>query len=299
MDWVNGLQRAINYIEDNLDGEVSIEKAAMEAYSSLYHFQRVFGILCSLTVWEYVRLRRLTLAGAELSADKIRVIDAALKYGYDSPDSFTKAFVKFHGITPSAARLPGAVLRSYTRLNVKLSLEGGTVMNYRIEEKPVMTVTGVKQRFSGVPAERRDNQHDLFVKGETRFARYAVQGMAHDCEREYCVISDVNETGYDMLVGTVIPQYFRDNMEKTVGSFATCLSHTDIPAQTYVVAETPRSVRFLDEQFNLRKAIVSEWLPSSGYILADAPEVTVFHWYPKEQRGSEYAEVWLPIKKPE
>ena len=299
MDWVSGLQRAINYIEENLDGEISIERAAMEAYSSTYHFQRVFSILCGLTVWEYVRLRRLTLAGAELSADKIRVIDAALKYGYDSPDSFTKAFVKFHGITPSAARLPGAVLRSYSRLNVKLSLEGGSVMNYRIEDKPAFTVTGVKQRFSGAAAERRDNQHDLFVKGETRFVRYAVQGMAHDCEREYCVISGVNETGYDMLVGAVLPQYFREHMEKTVGRYAADLYHTEIPAQTYVVAETPRSVGFLDEQFELRKAIVSQWLPSSGYVLADAPEVAVYHWYPKEQRGSEYAELWLPIKKPE
>ena len=172
-------------------------------------------------------------------------------------------------------------------------------MNYRIEEKPAMTVTGVKQRFSGVPAERRDNQHDLFVKGETRFVRYAVQGMARDCEREYCVISDVNETGYDLLVGAAIPRYFREHMEKTVGSYTAVLSHTEIPAQTYVVAETSRSVNFLDEQFNLRRTIVSEWLPSSGYVLADAPEVTVFHWYPKEQRGSEFAEVWLPIKKQE
>lgn len=297
MDWIEGMQRAIDYIEDNLCGEISLDEAARAACTSTGSFQRTFSILCSLTVGEYVRRRRLTLAGVELAAEKIKVIDAALKYGYDSPDSFTKAFFKFHGITPSQARSQGAGLRSFSRLTVKLSLEGGTLMNYKIEKKPGFTVTGVRKRFEGAPSERRQNQHDLFVKGDTRFVRYAVQGMSRDCEREYCVISDVYENGYDLLVGAVIPDYFNSHLEKTAGRFASELSCTDVPPQTYVVAETSRGVNFLNEHFEVRRAIVSEWLPSSGYVLSDAPEVAVFHRFPKEQRGSEYAEVWLPIEK--
>ncbi len=296
MDWIDGLQHAIDYLEENLCEEISLDEAARVAYLSVGGFQRTFSILCGLTVGEYVRMRRLTLAGAELAAEKIKVIDAALKYGYDSPDSFAKAFAKFHGITPSTARSNGAKLRSFSRLTVKLLLEGGTLMNYKIEKKPAFTVTGVKARFEGAPSERQKNQHDLFVKGETRFVRYAAQGMARDCEREYCVI-DADAEGYDLLVGAVIPDYFNSHLEKTAGRFAKELSCAEVPTQTYVMTETSRGVNFLDEHFDLRRAIVSEWLPSSGYVLADAPEVTVFHWFPKERRGNEYAEVWLPIVK--
>ncbi len=297
MDWIDGMQRAINYIEDNLCGEINLDEAARVSYLSSYSFQRTFSILCGLTVGEYIRMRRLTLAGAELAAEKIKVIDAALKYGYDSPDSFAKAFARFHGITPSQARNRGSKLRSFSRLTVKLSLEGGTLMNYKIEEKSMFTVTGVKTHFEGAPSKRQQNQHDLFVKGETRFVRYAVQGMARDCEREYCVISGVDDEGYDLLVGAAIPEYFNNHLEKTAGRFAQELSCVNIPKQIYVVAETSRGVNFLNEYFDVRRAIVGEWLPSSGYVLADAPEVSVFHWFPKEQRGNEYAEVWLPITK--
>ena len=104
MNWITGMQKAIDYIEENLTEEIDYEKIAEKSYASSYHFQRVFGILCGYTLGEYIRLRRLSLAGAELSSGKEKVIDIALKYGYDSPDSFAKAFQKFHGITPSQAR---------------------------------------------------------------------------------------------------------------------------------------------------------------------------------------------------
>lgn len=116
MDWITGIQKAIDYIESHITEELDYQEIAENAFSSPWHFQRVFSILCGYTLGEYIRSRRLALAGAELAADKIRVIDAAVKYGYDSPDSFTKAFTRFHGITPSAAREPGAKLCSFTRL---------------------------------------------------------------------------------------------------------------------------------------------------------------------------------------
>ena len=92
MDWITGMQKAIDYIESNLTEEIDYGKVAAESFSSSYHFQRVFSILCGYTLGEYIRLRRLSLAGTELATGKEKVIDIALKYGYDSPDSFSKAF---------------------------------------------------------------------------------------------------------------------------------------------------------------------------------------------------------------
>ena len=125
MDWVTGIQKAIDYVEAHLSETIDYEKVAAESFSSSYYFQRVFSLLCGYTLGEYIRLRRLSLAGAELSNGKEKVIDIALKYGYDSPDSFAKAFQKFHGITPSQARVDGKTLKSFSRLSMKISLEGG------------------------------------------------------------------------------------------------------------------------------------------------------------------------------
>lgn len=170
MDWITGMQKAIAYIELHLTEEIDYEKVAAESFSSTYHFQRVFSILCGYTLGEYIRLRRLSLAGAELVSSKEKVIDVALKYGYDSPDSFAKAFQKFHGITPSETRTNSKMLRSFSRLSLKISLEGGNTMNYRIEEKNEMILTGYKRRFSGVPDEREEQEKDMYVN--TRVFQY-------------------------------------------------------------------------------------------------------------------------------
>lgn len=149
MDWIIGLQKAIDYIEDNLTETIDYEMVAAQSFSSSYHFQRVFSILCGFTIGEYIRNRRLSLAGTELATSDAKVIDVALKYGYESPDSFAKAFQKFHGILPSQARNDGSNLKSFSRLVLKFSLEGGTIMNYRIETKPKMILLGYKRRFEG------------------------------------------------------------------------------------------------------------------------------------------------------
>lgn len=147
-NWAEGIGSAIRYIEDNLAGELDIADIAAQAYVSAFHFQRIFSVLCGMTVGEYIRARRLTLAAQELSRGDIRVIDAAVKYGYDSPDSFARAFTRFHGITPSAAKEKGAALKSYAPLKIRLTLEGGSMMDYRIVEKAQFTVMGVSRKFS-------------------------------------------------------------------------------------------------------------------------------------------------------
>lgn len=282
MESIVGIKNALDYIEANITEKLDYEQIARQAMLSSYHFQRVFGILCGYTLGEYIRSRRLTLAGEELSSQKIRVIDAALKYGYDSPDSFAKAFHKFHGITPSAAREPGAILHALPPLSIRISLEGGKIMKYRIEEKPQMILTGYKRRFEGVPGERAGQEEALFLR--TKDEQNRLFALSGDMETQYTLIDRVDDGGYDFAIGAL--------MEAGTDGFETFV----IPAQTYAVFETERSRYPTELHLPLRKQIVSQWLPFSGYALAEGPEINVIHWYRdagnKEQR---YIEIWLPI----
>ena len=282
MESIVGIKNALDYIEANITEKLDYEQIARQAMLSSYHFQRVFGILCGYTLGEYIRSRRLTLAGEELSSQKIRVIDAALKYGYDSPDSFAKAFHKFHGITPSAAREPGAILHALPPLSIRISLEGGKIMRYRIEEKPQMILTGYKRRFEGVPGERAGQEEALFLR--TKDEQNRLFALSGDMETQYTLIDRVDDGGYDFAIGAL--------MEAGTDGFETFV----IPAQTYAVFETERSRYPTELHLPLRKQIVSQWLPFSGYALAEGPEINVIHWYRdagnKEQR---YIEIWLPI----
>lgn len=109
MNWIQGIQRAIDYVEAHITEEIDYEEAAKQAYASSFHFQRVFGILCGLSLGDYIRMRRLSLAGEEPAKGNVKVIDAALKYGYDTLESFSRAFTRFHGISPSEAKQGGKV----------------------------------------------------------------------------------------------------------------------------------------------------------------------------------------------
>ena len=146
--WIEGFQASIDYIEDNLTEELDIGKIAKIAALSPFYYQRIFGAMCGMTVGEYIRARRMTMAAQELAGSDCKVIDIAMKYGYDSPDSFAKAFQRFHGINPAQARETGASLRSFAPLHIKITLEGGNMLDYKIVEKAPFTVVGVKKRFS-------------------------------------------------------------------------------------------------------------------------------------------------------
>jgi len=139
MDWITGIQSAINYIEDNLTGKIDFEKAAKKACSSPFHFQRVFSIVCSYTLGDYIRMRRLSLAADELRRTDEKVIDVALKYGYETPESFSRAFTRFHGVSPSEAKR-GAGTKNFSRLFVKVIFDGGNLMDYRIEKRDAFKI---------------------------------------------------------------------------------------------------------------------------------------------------------------
>lgn len=151
MEWIEGIQRAIDYIEAHLTETIDYEAVAKEAYSSTFHFQRVFSILCGFTLGDYVRMRRLSLAASDLVHTDKKIINLALKYGYDSSESFTRAFSRFHGITPTEARRGGNV-KSFSRLSVKLILTGGSTMDYRIEKMDAFQVI-CKRKTVAMPGQ--------------------------------------------------------------------------------------------------------------------------------------------------
>ncbi len=302
MDWISGMQKAIDYIEDNLDGTIDYEKAAAQSFSSSYHFQRVFSILCGFTLGEYIRARRLTLAGAELATSDARVIDVALKYGYDSPDSFAKAFRKFHGILPSQARHDGGKLRSCSRLVLKSSLEGGKCMDQRIEKKPRMTLTGYKAHFTGAPYGRdRERQEEaLFVT--TRGKQWFLRGAAGKNTDAYCVISNITEEGYDYYYCHLLDEWERNNLYDRqvtgvdfVGELG--LENIVIPETTYAIFETSDGNDPIHEYFrllNARASILTEWLPEMGFQLKNAPELAVYHWPSRSERR---IQIWMPVER--
>ena len=299
MDWITGIQQAIDYIEAHLTEEIDYDQVAKENFSSPFHFQRIFSILCGYTLGEYIRCRRLSLAGTELAAGNGKVIDIAAKYGYESPDSFAKAFQKFHGVTPSQARGNGAVLKSFSRLSIKILLEGGSIMNYRIEEKPAMLLTGYKRRFTGDPNSKGLQDHNFAC--ESRVYQYILQGMSRDHVNSYQVLTNFGPDGYDFYYAYELPKWILEDFDEDLGEMSKQFEHLQIPAGQYLVCETERCrypTNLLDE---LRKQAVSQWLPTSGYELRDAPEIGVIHWYWEKGNdklnNSRYCEVWLPIVK--
>ncbi|MBQ5782039.1 MAG: AraC family transcriptional regulator [Oscillospiraceae bacterium] len=301
MNWIYGIQNAIDYIEEHLTEDIDYNQIAAHSFSSYYHFQRVFSILCGFTVGEYIRNRRLSLAGAELAAGNIKVIDAALKYGYESPDSFARAFQKFHGILPSQIKGSAAVLNQFSRLVIKISLEGGNVMNYKIENKPEMTLVGFKRRFTGTPADSNRNEQEDDFYCSTRVNQYILMGMSDNGEVHYNILNGFDDNGYDFSIAYKINKEDTDNLEDVLGEDAKRFERIVLPAGLYFVCRTENfeyPVTLVEE---LRKKAVSQWLPASDYELDCRPEVSVYHWFYKEGdaavNSSRYAEIWLPVVK--
>jgi len=148
MEWSERMNAAIDYIEANLAGEIDFTRAAEKACCSTFHFQRIFFAINGLTPIDYARRRRLTLAATEITSGNTKIIDVAMKYGYESPTAFTRAFQNLHGVTPTAAREPGVTLTAFPRISFHIQLIGGNDMDYTITEKKGFDIALTKREFS-------------------------------------------------------------------------------------------------------------------------------------------------------
>ncbi len=277
-------------MEENLTGELDFDEIANRAYCSSFHFQRVFGILCGCSLGEYIRNRRLTLAGGELASSDIKVIDAAMKYGYDSPESFARAFARFHGISPSQAKQEGANLKSYSRLSVKLILDGGSIMDYRIEKKAAFRVIGKKERFPSdmelaaklVPEFWERCQNDGTI--DKLCSYYEKDNAFGNVLFGICYEGDANKKDYPYSVAIA--------SEK--GEPAEGLTADIIPAHTWAVFKCVGAMPTAIQE--LWKRIYAEFFPAGEYKQCGSLDMEV---YPAGDLNSpEYVtEIWIPVQK--
>ncbi len=294
MDWLDRLSDALSYMEDNLDGEISYETAARLASTSVYHFQRMFSYIAGVPLSEYLRRRRMTLAALDLQKGG-KVLEVSLRYGYESPTAFNRAFQSVHGITPSMAQKPGAVLKAFPRIAFQLSIKGDVEMEYRIIKKDAFRVVGVNDpiRVAAKPEAGADfNPAEI----EESFRRVPIfwqeQGQKGTIDKLVPLIqgepmgvlgiSDcTNEGGmnyYYIAVATEAP------VPEGMCEFT-------VPACTWAVFSgegLPQSIQ------ELQRRIFSEWLPTSGYDWAFAPDIEV---YLDNNPTQMKCEVWLPISK--
>lgn len=290
MDWISGIQRAIDYVEAHITEELDFSQIAGQAYSSSFHFQRIFSILCGFTLGDYIRMRRLTLAGSELASSDARVLDVAVKYGYDTQESFSRAFRRFHGVSPSQARR-GANLKSFSRLSVKLILDGGNMMNYRIETKDAFKMVCKKISVSSkrelTAAEISDFWQQCGADGTiSALCKYIPENNIFD----KCIVGasfgkDATDAEFPYGIGAHYNGQPVAEAEFTV---------EEIPAHTYAVFPC---VGAMPESFQrLYQQIYSEFFPASEYQPCGG---TDFEAYPSaDVKNPDYAcEIWVAVEK--
>lgn len=284
MNWIESISKAIEYIEENITEDISLDDISKVSYISSFYFQKGFSMLCGYSVSEYIRKRRLSLAGNDLIHTDEKIIDIALKYGYDSPDSFTKAFIRFHGVTPTVVRKKGATIKEFVPLKVNLDLKGGYTMEYKIEERDSFKVIGLSKTIKYETAyEDVPKIWKSFIMKSTFKNINSKYGINIDStmscnEFEYIICDDYNS---DMKIpkGFVI---------------------REIPKHTWVifscVGPSSKSIKETNEK------IFKEWLPNSNnYEIADGYNIEMYS-NPKDYKNGVndekyYCEIWIPVKK--
>ena len=290
MDWIQGIQRAIDYVEANITEEIDYEEVAKQAYSSSFHFQRVFGILCGFSLGDYIRMRRLSLAGEELSRGSAKIIEVALKYGYDTPDSFSRAFTRFHGIAPSEAKRSGNV-KIFTPLSVKLTLTGGRKMDYRIEKREAFQVVCKRKRVEKPESENVSREISAL------WQQCAVDGTMERlvaCLPEnpvmkgllgICFSSELDAKQFPYGIGV---EYDGRNVDND-------LEVITIPASTYAVFTSKG--RMPDAFIETYHRVVTEFFPQSAqYEYAENVEFEVYS-SANTQDPNYQCEIWIAVKE--
>lgn len=283
MSWVEDIAKSIKYIEEHITDDLCLEDIAHQVNLSPYYFQKGFSILCGFTVTEYIRNRRLSLAGRDLQLNGSKVIDVAMKYGYDSPDSFTKAFTRFHGITPIAAKNGEGLLNNFLPLKMQFTMKGGFEMNCKLIKKPSFTVIGCSkliqynEAFKECPKfwnEHYDNGNRQYISG-----MYGI-----------CIDEDTPKGTFKYLIADdYIPSKNLPEEFETI----------TIPGNTWAVFPCKGPMPEALQKVNTE--IFSEWLPeNSDYELAGGYSIEFYTPVTDYPKGIEdenyYCEIWIPVK---
>lgn len=283
MDILKSLNDAVDYIEKHLNEDVDIGKAAQISAMSEYDFSNLFHSLTSMTVREYIRKRRLTLAGEELQNGKEKVIDIAIKYGYDSADSFRRAFVLQHSITPSQARSNKTALKIYPPVSFHINIMGAEKMDFKIIDAEEITVYGISR--------------DCFSSDKNRYelARTMWSDECDNIPKKICEGYDGKWYGIWYSNKYLIGRGKSDCRFDTINSFEKDI----IPSGKYAVFTTELGGYAGDELPKLHKLIFDAWLPNSQYVQNGNIEIEVYHLCTDraERRKKRYYEIWVPVRE--
>ncbi|MBX4265530.1 AraC family transcriptional regulator [Clostridium estertheticum] len=284
MKWLKQLSEVVDYIESNLTGVISYDEVAKIACCSTYYFQRIFSYVADIPLSEYIRRRRMTAAAFELQTSDKKVMDIGLKYGYESPTSFNRAFQSVHGVAPTVARTKGTLLTAYSPISFSISVVGGENMNYRIETKERIRIVGARTALQ----EDMDQNQKIVPLFWNRMLESTLFS-------EICGLIDKESYGIFGVTAYTNPQniyyYIAAPTDKPVpdGMF-----EFEIPAATWVVFEC--NGHFKESVQTIFKRFLTEWLPVSGYEYAQLPDIEVYPISNKSSKGG-HAEVWIAIKK--
>lgn len=283
MTMLEGLNRAVHYIEENLDQEIDYREMARIACTSQSHFQRMFGIVADMPLSEYIRRRRLTLAAFALQNGNARILDIALRYGYTSADAFARAFQHMHGILPSKARESGVTLIAYPRILFTLTIKGVAAMNYRVQEMEGFRVVGIKESVTTVNGEN----YKIIPQMWADLSRETCEQILALSDREpdgiLGVCADMDGELFDYWIAAATSKPCPEGLQAL-----------EIPACTWAIFEATGPLPGAMQELYGR--IYTEWLPTSGYEHAPAPEI---EWYSDGDTSSATykSAVWVPILK--
>ncbi len=286
MDWVKQLNEAINYMEKNLAGEISYETISKIAGCSVYNFQRMFSYIADKPLSEYIRNRRLTMAAFDLLNSAERIIDISLKYGYESQDAFSRAFKSFHGALPSSVRNETIQLKSCPKLSFQITIKGENHMNYQIEQWPAFMVMGILHKvktstaFEVIPQIWEnawiDGTMKRFIDNFPDYRPAGFLGIAAGGQW-----GDSEEMNYIIAVTSHVDVSECKHVPALEG-----MKEFSYPAATWAIFEANGELPIATQK--VYKQFYTEWLPNSGYGLADLP---VIECYMQENRR----EVWIPV----
>lgn len=284
MNMLESMNAVIEYIEEHLLEELYMPTIAKVACCSEIDIQKTFFALTNISIPEYIRRRRLTLAAHDLQDGKLSVLEVALKYGYTSPDSFTRAFKQMHETTPSAVKKGGCILKSYGKITFVLTIKGVNAMNYKIVEKEAIHIIGFKkwvstengQQFKEIPMMWDAVTEEIQKKITALSNNDGVIGLC----------ADMYDGGFDYWIGCMSDKKCPQEFEEMI-----------IPPCTWAVFEVIGPMRPLPNAMqDIWKRIYSEWLPNSGYEHMMIPEIE--YYSSGDNMAEDYrSEIWIPVKK--
>lgn len=283
MNMLERLNTTIEYIETHLLEELHMPAIANVAGTSESEIQKTFYALTGISIVEYVRRRRLTLAGFELQKREKSVLEVALEYGYTSPDSFTRAFRQMHGTTPSAVKKGGCLLKSYGKITFVLTIKGVNAMHYKILKKEELHIIGFKKWFS----TENDGQLKEIPKmwdSITEEMKKRITALSNN-DGVVGLCADMYDGGFDYWIGCMSDQECPEDLEEIT-----------IPASSWAVFEVIGSMRPLPNAMqDIWKRIYSEWLPNSMYEHAMLPEIE--YYSSGDMMADDYrSEIWIPLR---